>query len=81
MMLRPMHMAEGLGHHPIEDDSRIFGGFLHTYPNEAVNPLHVTFIAYIMSVHASGFALFLFMAQLTLHFNIFIQIFQGCAAD
>ena len=41
----------------------------------------MTFITYIMTVDTSCFAFFFLMAQLALHFHIFLEIFQGRFAD
>ena len=81
VMFRPMHMTERHCHHLIKNHHRISGCFLHAETNQAVQSLHMAFAAYIVSIDTSGFALFFFMAQLTLHFNIFLQIFQRSFTD
>ena len=80
-MLRPVHMAERKIHHLIENFHGILRSFRKANTENAVNALRMTLIADVMTVHAASFTEFSFMADRTLHFDIFIQIFQRRFAD
>ena len=81
MMLRAMHMTEGHSHHLFNNRYRVSGGLCQAQSDNAVQSPGMTVITYIVAIHTSRFAVFLFVADGALHRDIRRQIFQGRLAD
>lgn len=56
MVLRPVHMAEGQRHHPVQNGDGVGGALRQAQPKDAVHPLGVAAAAYIVAIHAAGLA-------------------------
>ena len=66
-MLRSVHMAEGLIHYPVNDLNWVFGRLRQAQTDDTVHPLCVAFVADIVAVYTSCFAVFTLAAYRALH--------------
>ena len=81
VMLRSVHMAKRHLHHFFDDGNRIFRGLRHAESDDRVHSLRVTLVAHIMAPDAPRLAVFLLMADGTLHQNVRLEIFQAVLAN
>jgi hypothetical protein len=81
MMLRPMHMAKWLFHHLVDYFDRIPGCFLKAQADDNIHASRMALIADIVPVHAARLAIFLLVANCTLHELIRLQILERRFAD
>ena len=81
VMLRPVHMAEGHGHHLLDDFDGVLRGLCHAQPDDSVQPLGVAVIAHIVAVDAPGLAQFFFVAYLAFHEYVRFEVLQRRPAD
>ena len=77
-MLRPVHMASRHRHHLLQNLNGILGNATQADGKDLVHSACMTFIANKMSPRTSCFTALLFVAQLTFHPFVRIQISQGC---
>ena len=81
MMLRPVHMAEGHGHHLLDDPDGVLQGLGHAQPDDSVQPPGVAVVAHVMAVDAPGLAQFLLVAYPALHEYVRFEVLQRRPAD
>ena len=81
VMLRPVHMAEGHGHHLLDDPDGVLRGLGHAQPDDGVQAPGVAVVAHIVPVDAPGLAQFLLVAYPALHEHVRFEVLQRRLAD
>ena len=81
VMLRSVHMTEGQMHHLFDDRNGILCGFCLAQADDGIEAAGMAVIAYIVPMHTSGLAVLFFVADLTFHLFVRLEIDKRRPAD